>query len=623
MSMTTWKGRRAWVDLTEKTVTYDDIPEKAGRKWGGMKGLALPVLLERLHAGTDPLGPDNPLVVAAGLLNGLAFPGVCRYGLYARSPLTGGYGETEAGGYFGPAMKNQGLEMIVITGASENPVYLWIEDGTVEIRDASSFWGQETGPTLEELKKDHGEKITSIFIGPAGERQVRYACVINDLRHANGRTGMGAVLGSKKLKALAAPAPKPEKPADPVLLKECHEIFRGWKDNPLSAGLYELGTTGGVLSNHQAGLLPTKNFRQGTFEKAADVDGRAMNERLLKERHGCFSCMVKCKRVVEGGPMDLDPRYGGPEYETLAAFGACCGVEDLDAVCKAHERCNALGLDTISTGVIISWAMECVEKGLIDASEAGVTGFGDTKGMLETVDAIAARTGFGALLSEGVRRASRQLGPASEAFAMHVKGQEVPMHEPRGKTGLSLGYALAPVGADHIQFAHDTMIANPDSYGFKAVKCLGITDPPDLLSFDDEKLRNISALWKHWALMNHLGGCLFVFAPRSHYPVSKIPMLVEAATGWETSLYELLTAAERGIAASRLLNARLGIGPEEDRLPERFFEPLPDGPFQGKAIGKEDFEDAKGRFFQIMGWDSRGVPTEATCLKLGLEEFLA
>jgi aldehyde:ferredoxin oxidoreductase len=178
------------------------------------------------------------------------------------------------------------------------------------------------------------------------------------------------------------------------------------------------------------------------------------------------------------------------------------------------------------------------------------------------------------------------------------------------------------VGADHVQFAHDTMIANPDAYGFKAVQCLGISDPPDLLSFDDEKMRNISALWKYWALMNHLGGCLFVFAPRSHYPVSKIPMLVEAATGWETSLYELLTVAERGIAASRILNARLGIGPEEDRLPERFFEPLPDGPFQGKAIGKEDFEDAKGRFFQIMGWDDRGVPTKETCLRLGLEEFL-
>jgi len=621
MYMSTWKGRRAWVDLTEKTVTYDEIPEKQARKWVGMKGLALPVLLERLNENTDPLGPENPLIVAAGLLNGLAFPGVCRYGLYARSPLTGAYGETEAGGYFGPAMKNQGLEMIVITGASEDPVYLWIENGSVEIRDASRLWGQETGSTLTELERENNRKTSSILIGPAGERQVRYACVINDLRHANGRTGMGAVMGSKKLKALACPAPRPEKPADPALLKACHEAFRDWKDNPLAAGLYELGTTGGVFNNHQSGLLPTKNFRQGTFERAADVDGRAMNKRLLKERHGCFSCMVKCKRVVGGGPRELDSRYGGPEYETLAAFGSCCGVGDLDAVCKAHERCNALGLDTISTGVTISWAMECVEKGLIDASEAGLEGFGDSEGMLRAIELIASRKRFGDVLAEGVRRASQRVGKGSEAFAMHVKGQELPMHEPRGKTGLSLGYALAPVGADHIQFAHDTMISNPDSHSFKAVRCLGITEPPDLLSFDNEKLRTISALWKHWALMNHLGGCLFVFAPRSHYPVSRIPQLVEAATGWETSLFELLAAAERGIAASRLLNEKLGIGPEEDRIPERLFEKLPDGPFEGHGIDRDVFEDARRRFYRIMGWDERGVPTDATCLRLGLEEY--
>ncbi len=619
--MSTWKGRRAWVDLTKKTVTYDEIPEKQARKWVGMKGLALPVLLERLNENTDPLGPENPLVIAAGLLNGLAFPGVCRYGLYAKSPLTGAYGETEAGGYFGPAMKNQGLEMIVVTGASEDPVYLWIENGAVEIHDASRLWGQETGSTLTELERENNGKTSSILIGPAGERQVRYACVINDLRHANGRTGMGAVMGSKKLKAVAAPAPKPEKPADPALLKKCHEVFRGWKDNPLSAGLYELGTTGGVLNNHQAGLLPTKNFRQGTFEKAADVDGRAMNQRLLKERHGCFSCMVKCKRVVEGGPLNLDPRYGGPEYETLAAFGSCCGVDDLDAVCKAHERCNALGLDTISTGVSISWAMECVEEGIIDSSEAGLEGFGDSGGMLRAVELIASRKGFGDLLAEGVRRASQKVGKGSDALAMHVKGQELPMHEPRGKTGLSLGYALAPVGADHIQFAHDTMISNPDSYSFKAVRCLGITEPPDVLSFDNEKLRTIAALWKHWALMNHLGGCIFVFAPRSYYPVSRIPQLVEAATGWETSLFELLAAAERGIAASRLLNEKLGIGPEEDRIPERLFEKLPDGPFEGQGIDRDVFEDARRRFYQIMGWDERGVPTDETCLRLGLEEY--
>jgi aldehyde:ferredoxin oxidoreductase len=608
---------RTWVDLGSRTAKSETLPEKETRTWGGERGLALPVLERRLTRETDALSPENTLVIAAGLLNGLAFSGTCRYGVYAKSPLTGALGESEAGGTFGPAMRAQGVDAIVLESASEKPVYLWVENGTVTVHDAADLWGKTNRETFEILSSRHG-RVSALLIGPAGERLVRYACVINDLRHANGRTGLGAVFGSKRVKAVAAPAPKAIPPVVPERLKEAQALFASWKENPLAWTLRETGTPAALGGLNALGILPTRNFREGTFEGADRMNGAFYNRELLAQTHGCFACAIRCKRVPRPGARNLDPAYGGPEYETVAAFGPACGCSDLSAAAKAHERCNALGLDTISTGMTIAWLMEAVERGFITPEKAGVGGFGDTGGMLSLIEAIASRQGIGDILAEGSKRASSILGFGAD-FLMEVKGQELPMHDPRGKVGVALGYALAPGGADHMQMAHDTLMADPEAFGTKSVASLGILGPMDPLSLTDEKISALMTLWTFWTFQNHLGGCHFVFAPRSAYPVEGIPLLVEAATGWKTSLWELMRMGQRSLAAARILNRKLGFGPADDALPKRLFEPLRGGPFEGRqTLDPETFENALKTAWAVLGWDEAGDPLPGTKTALGL-----
>lgn len=617
--MSFWKGKRIWVNLENRQVALEELPESYARKWGGMRGLALPVMLEKIDKKTDPLGPENVMIVAAGLLNGLGFPGVCRYGVYAKSPISGGFGASDAGGYFGPGLRKQEVEALVFTGASEKPVYVWVENGNLEIKDASDLWGLETGMALEKLREKHG-KISAILIGPAGENKVRYSCILNDLHHANGRTGMGAVMGSKKIKAIVTPYPKAVEAVKPDLLKEMLKVFSDWKDNPLSWGLHLHGTAGGVVGLNEAGLLPTRNFQQGTFEGASSIDGKLITEKYLKDRGGCFACAVRCKRVVEGGKYDVDPKYGGPEYETMAAFGSVCGVDDLEAVLKGHEICNRLGIDTISSGMTIAWLMECVERGIMTSEEAGVKGFGDAEGMLQLLGKIAAREGIGDLLAEGSRRAAEKVGKGSEKFVMTVKSQELPMHEPRGKKGVGLGYVISPTGADHMQVAHDSMFAAPDSEPMNNARALGILNPMSPVSIGPEKVRAVQYLWFFWAVFNHLGCCYFVFAPRSHFPISRFDSLVEAATGWNVTLWELMKIGERGLNAARLFNIKMGLNADDDVLPERLREPLPDGAFKDQSMD-EEFDKAKALFYSMMNWDVNGVPIRAKLEELELGEY--
>lgn len=596
---------------------HEELSVSYARKWGGMRGQALPVLLDRLNAETDPLGKGNTCIIASGLLNGLVFPGVSRYGIYAKSPLTGGYGESEAGGYFGPGLKGQGVESIVLTGVSEKPVYLFIQDGDIRIIEAEGIWGKETGEALDVLKEKHG-KITAILIGPAGENLVRYACVTNDLHHANGRSGMGAVLGSKKVKAVVCPYPKPMRPASKDLLKELMLINEGWKENPLSKSLNEYGTIIAIEGLNEAGILPTRNFQEGVFDDASQVGGIKLNQTILKEKFGCFACAIKCKRKVEGGKLNVNPMFGGPEYETACAFGPLCGVSDLDYVAKAHELCNRLGLDTISTGSSIAWLMECVEKEIISPTEAGVKGFGDAEGMLKKIEEIAFRKGIGQILAEGIKIASEETGKRSDEFAMHVKGQELPMHDPRGKFGIALAYACSPNGADHMQFAHDPLFAKKGTYSFEMVKSLGISEPSEVLSLDNEKIVSIAYLWILYSLMNHLGMCFFAFAPRGFFPIHEIPRVVECALGWNASLWELMKMGERGLTAARLLNNKLGFNDSDDNIPNRLFESLKKGPRKGTSIPVTEFNAAKKFLYKLLGWDEKGSPRITKIVELGI-----
>jgi aldehyde:ferredoxin oxidoreductase len=383
-----------------------------------------------------------------------------------------------------------------------------------------------------------------------------------------------------------------------------------------------------VLSvNNGLGLLPTRNFREGIFEGAEKIGGEAIVDTLLKGRGTCYACALRCKPIVAcSGPYPVDPDFGGPEYETLAAFGSLCGVDNLPAIALAHELCNRLGLDTISTGAAIAFAMECFEEGILKEkdTEGRSLRFGDTDSMLWLIKEIGHRRGLGDLLAEGVRKAAEKIGHGAENFAFHIKGQEIPLHDVRGKIGMGLGYALSPTGADHNEATPDSRYQAPGQF-LDLLAPLGILEPMDSRSPSADKVRAFSILQRVWNLYNSLGVCLFTAAPffTGALPFSKLVDAVTAITGWETSLWELLRAGERANVMARVFNAREGIGPEEDRLFRRMHEPLGAGPYKGETIDPVAFRDAVHLYYEVSGWDDQGKPTPGKLVDLGLDRLIS
>jgi len=608
------------VDLTKGTTEVEQPDEKIYRTYIGGGALACYYLLKEQRPGVDPLGPDNTLIFATSAVSGTPAAGFSRFTVSARSPLTGAFAETEAGGWFGPELKFAGFDAVLIKGKAPQPVYLWIRDGQAEIRKATHLWGKETGEVEDLIREELGDpRVRIAQIGPGAERGVRYGCIINELKHVNGRTGMGAVMASKNLRAIAARGSKKLELHD---AKKVHEIAKWFSANflPKLKVRAELGTAAGVIPLNLAGILPTNNFMNGEFAKAEAIDGTTMKEQILVSRGGCYACPVRCKREVEfQEPYPVDKRYGGPEYETLGALGSLCGVGDLKAVAKANELCQRYGLDTISTGACIAFAMEAYEKGILSASDCGgiKLSFGNAEGMLEMIGLIAKRQGIGDILAEGVMRAAQKIGQGAEKFALHVKGQELPMHEPRGKTGLGLAYALSPTGADHVEHPHDPFFYPPNE-NLKEAAILGILDPVDPLSMGADKVRLFFLLQHVWNLYNLLGMCLFVGFPIGRFGLEHITEYVRAVTGWNTSLWELLKAAERSAHLFRVFNWREGFTRKDDRLPERFFQPLGNGALKGKSIDRDEFNRAIETYYEMMGWDRNGRPTKAKLHEISL-----
>ncbi|RJQ55453.1 MAG: aldehyde ferredoxin oxidoreductase [Desulfobacteraceae bacterium] len=616
-----YNGKVLHVNLNQLSFKVEEPPENFYRTYFGGGGLAAYYLLNELKPGTDPLGPENILIFALSVVTGAPLSGFSRYTISAKSPLTGGFAETEAGGYFGPEMKFSGYDAIVMRGKAPNPVYLWINEGKVEIRDAAAVWGLENGDTLDRIREELGEpKARIASIGPAGERMVLFSNVMNELAHANGRTGMGAVMGSKNLKAIACRGEAKNMAfADPEKVKELVSWHsKQIKSHHPNTNYSKFGTPMFVMGLNNAGILPTRNFKEGVFEGAEKIGVPGM-EKILKRSGTCYRCAVGCKRVVEmKSPYDIDARYGGPEYETLAAFGSLCGIDDLGAVAKASELCNRYGLDSIGTGATIAFAMECAEEGIL--TDADMDGrkvvFGDTEGMLQLVEKINRREGIGEILAQGVKRASEKIGKGSDRFAFTIKGQEIPMHDPRGKTGVGLSYALSPTGADHVETPHDGSFVG-DGVGF--IKPLGVLDPPVPEALDDAKVRFFRQGQLAWSLNNMLGICNFVAAPVLALKYEKLEEAVRAVTGWETNMYELLRATERSQVLMRVFNNREGFGPDDDRLFRRLHEPLPAGPSKGKRIAPEDLKKAIRLYYEMSGWDEAGRPRRAKLIDLGLE----
>jgi aldehyde:ferredoxin oxidoreductase len=615
------------VDLTAGTTAVETFDEAFYRRYPGGKALAAYHLLREMPAGADPLGPDNVLVLATGLLTGAPVSTATRFNAIARSPLTGGFGESEAGGYWGPELKMAGLDAIILRGRSPKPVWIWIRDGVAEIRDAAALWGQDPPFVQDTIRAEVGEKNARVLqIGRAGENLVPYAMLMNDLRHYNGRTGMGAVMGSKNVRAIAVKGSSRylKLAHDPAALGK---LGKGLADrvteHPQSWDLRTKGTPGLTDGLNAAGILPTRNFRMGSFEQVEGI-GFAAFEEIRSNTRTCYACAVRCKpETAFEGRYRVTDTYDGPEYEAIAGFGSNCAIFDIQLVAKINELCNEVGIDVISAAGTVAFVMECVEHGLIDV-ERDLGGldlrFGNGEAVLEAIPLIADRRGAGELLALGSRAISQRVGGGSEAWAMQVKGLELAMHEPRGKVGVALGYATNEAGADHLVGFHDPIFVNPESVPFKGAMPLGITEPSPARDLGPVKV----GIWytgERWnSAEKVLGLCFFGPAPRSFIQVEEVVAAVHAATGWDVTVDELLEIGERAVNMARMFNVREGFDRRQDKLPERLHLPLEGGPLTGVSIDRQEFEAAISALYTLKGWDpATGAPTPERLERLGLE----
>jgi aldehyde:ferredoxin oxidoreductase len=590
------------VDLTARRTWVEEPGDAFFRHYGGGRGFIAHYLLKHVPKGADPLGPENVLIFAPGVLTGAPVPGAGRHSVGAKSPLTGGFGESESGGFWGAELKRAGWDAIVVHGASATPVYVWINEGQVEIRDASHVWGKITGDVQDALLAEVGDPRARVAtIGPAGENLVRFACIANELNEVAGRTGMGAVMGSKKLKAIVVRGKTNVKIADPKGLNAIARWVSSTMDEKHRA-FHEFGTGAAMQGKSLEGGMPTLNYRLGSFEHTAKVDAIAVRDTMRVKMEACYACSVRCKKVVHiekkeeaareaqekvyGGkgkvgfdPLgrySVDPKYGGPEYESLAAMGVNLGLDDIVAIAKSNEMCNYLGMDTVSLGATLAWAMEAFEKGALTLEDTGGVPlrFHDADGVITLVEMIAYRRGIGDLLAEGSQRAAQRIGRGSEAFLTTVKGMEMAMHDPRHMPVMRASYLMAPTGGDHMRQSGN---------------------------------RN--------GVRNQIALCHFLA-----YEDDQTLAILNAVTGWNASADEVVTTAHRGITLARLFNLREGFTRADDRLPARFSEPLPKHP----GFPREAQEEIVTSYYIEYGWDpATGVPTRETIAKLALERDAA
>ena len=616
---TGYSGKILHVDLSEDRTWVETLDEYIYRTYLGGSALSSYFMLRDIKPGIDPLGPDNLLILMTSVINGLPLSGANRYSAAGKSPLTGGFGESEAGGYWGPELRMTGFDGMIVHGKAANPVWLYVHDGECEIRDGRKYWGKLADEVQDGLEEELGDKrIRVLQTGIAGENLVRYAAIVNQLRHFHGRAGLGAVMGSKNLKAIVVRGRERIRPADADNAKEVVQWFQKNYDQE-GDRMHQTGTAGGIPSLDLDGILPTHNFRDGTFAEAKAISGQTMADTILVNRGTCYACTVACKREVEVPERDVTPKFGGMEYETIAANGSLCGVGDLAAIAEASQIINQYVLDSISVGVSIAFAMECFENGILtlDDTDGIDLTWGNDDAVIQMIHKIARREGLGDLLAEGVKVAADKLGRGSEKFALHVKGQELPMHEPRGKRSLALAYSISPTGADHMEAPHDPFF---ESFGDgpHEFSQLGLHDSVDRLDLGAEKVRTYSYMRMVWDLYNCVGMCDFVGTPIGSLALEKLRDYVNATTGWDMSVFELMKVGERSHTMSRIFNNREGFTPADDTLPDRMFEPLQSGALEGKSIDQAEFEQARQVYYQMAGWDAQGVPTAGKLAELGL-----
>jgi aldehyde:ferredoxin oxidoreductase len=635
-----YAGKILRVDLSTRELSVDAPSEEFYRTYMGGSALNLYYLLKEMDATVDPLAPENILAFSVGTLTGARVSGQSRLTITAKSPLTGAIGDSQSGGFFPAKLKFAGFDAIIVKGRAAAPLYLYIDEGKAELRDAAHLWGKTTEAVEEVIKEelDDQENLEILQIGPAGEVGVRYANVLSMCCRANGRTGMGAVMGSKNFKAIVVRGFEEPEIADRTLLKEVIRTGAELFKNPANSGFGKYGTAITVGINNGIGGLPTNNWQSGSFDDYEAIDGPTLYDEALmgaadgrqesQGRDTCFSCIVRCKRVVDikDGPYQVDPVFGGPEYETLSTLGSYCGVANLGAVCKANELCNKYGLDTISCGATISWAMETFEAGQLTPEQTGglEIRFGDGDMVVTLVEKIAAREGFGDLLAEGSARAAEKLGVGKE-FLITSKKQEAPAHMPQVKRGLALLYAMNPFGADHMGCDHDYSYTEQAYPTFRErLSYLGLTNPLHAYSLQPAKVEWVRRTQYLFSFMDSANLCQLCWgASWTLYGPQDMVKLVKAVTGWDVSIDELLEVGERRLVMMRLFNQRAGFDAGDDSLPDKFFtKPLKGGVSDQVAVDKGEFDDAMVEYYRQSGWDERsGHPTSETIARLGIDSL--
>ncbi|MGD9396046.1 MAG: aldehyde ferredoxin oxidoreductase family protein [Candidatus Thorarchaeota archaeon] len=579
------------VNLSDKSVRREPIAPELFKHYLGGRGLGVKLVYDNLAPGTDALSPENLLVFAIGPSTATRVPTAGRFVVVTKSPTTGTMFDSHAGGYFGAQLRRAGYAAVVFYGKAAAPVYLWINNDEVELRDASKVWGKDVYDATDQLLKETDEKAQVACIGPAGENLGLMAAIMTDKHRAAGRGGVGAVMGSKNLKAIVAKGTNEVGVHDQERLNTAVERSRRLikKNAVTNKSLPVYGTPVLVSVANELGMLPTNNFQEGTFNDAEGVSGEKLLERFSAGTYNCHGCPIGCGRVslIKG------EKVGGPEYESLWALGPQCGINDLEWIVTANDRCNHLGLDTISTGSTIGAAMELVEKGKLDAPLR----FGDTTGLLDIIEDIAHMRGLGAEMSEGSKRLAERYG--APELAMQVKGLELPAYDPRGAQGHALGYATSNRGGCHLR----SYLIGPEVLG-----------SPVLVDRDrpDGKADLVMLYQDLSAAMDCMVVCRFTnFA----WTVDDYAEMVSAGTGIELSGRDLLRLGERIYNLERLFNLREGFTTKDDTLPPRFFKPLPEGGSRKRVV---HLEEMLKEYYKLRGWDKDGQPTKATLKKLDI-----
>jgi len=622
-----YTGKILHVDLTHRKIETEEPGEVFYRSYLGGRGIGYHYLMRDMPPRADALAPENVFTLATGVMTGVPIAASCRFAAVGKSPLTGTAGESEAAGFFGPELKKAGFDAVVFRGRSEAPVYLWVTEGRAEIRDARAMAEQGSREVEDAIRSELGsDKIRVAQTGLAGMKLVRFANITNNLGHFNGRNGFGAVMGSKNLRAVAALGAGELEVHDPDFLrKTATDYAKTFRKSPAGDALYTYGTTVFPEPLSAAGGLPVNNFRGSALADASIIGGDRYNTLLLKKRKGCHACPIMCKRVIalDDPVYGVDSRYGGPEYETIAALGSNLNILDLRAVAKGNEICDRYCMDTISVGMTIAFACECFEKGVISAADTGglELKFGDPLLMLKLLEMTARREGFGDLLAEGSARLASRWGVAGADYCLCVKGQELALHDPRIKVGVGMSYALCTYGADHMNTPHDPSFVDPNSFAFKSVNALGIYRAMPATQLSNDKVRSFVILENFWRMLDSLGLCVFGFAPRGVMPLETMVACIKAATGWEVSLHDLMGSAERSSMLARAFNSREGFSIKDDRLPGRLFDPKPNGPNAGARIfSEEEFKDALEKYYAVIGCDPQtGRPSKGKLLEMNLE----